>query len=143
MLNSTNRSGNGSSFDLPTGLLALTPFILLLAVVAAVSNTVLLVLIVKATCSRVQNTTNIYLFSLGVAGLLESCILFTLFTIVTTGRWLFGIGICYINTTMMSTAIVSKLLFHLLISRDRYKAVRDPFEWKPYNKMAFIFSAIV
>jgi len=39
--------------------------------------------------------------------------------------------------------LVLILLTHLAISRDRYKAIRDPFNWQPGIQQAFITTAVI
>ena len=71
---------------------AFAPFILLELVVAVVSILILIALVVKASLRDVQNNTNVYLFSLGIAGLLQSFNLLTLLLTVLARKWVLGGG---------------------------------------------------
>jgi len=77
---SSSSCADGS--EIPVGTKAFAPFILLEILVAFASNTILTALIIKAR--RVQNNTNIYLFSLSTAGLMEGLVT------VIAGKWVLG-----------------------------------------------------
>ncbi len=140
-LNSSNE--DNSAEKLPDGTLLLAPIILLELMAAVVSNTLLIALIVKACIQHVQNNTNVYLLSLGVLGLLESFNLFTLFVTVSARRWVFGTAFCEINNVIVKLHLLSPLFLHFVLSRDRYKAVRDPFHWQPITKWAYVSTAVI
>ena len=136
---SSSSCADGS--EIPVGTKAFAPFILLELLVALASNIILTALIIKAR--RVWNNTNIYLFSLSIAGLMEGLVLCVLLVIVIVGKWVLGRGLCLINQFLMCILLVLILLTHLAISRDRYKAVRDPINWQPRVKQALITTAAV
>lgn len=54
-----------------------------------------------------------------------------------------GRGLCIIKQFLMYILLVLILLTHLAISRDRYKAVRDPINWQSRVKQALITTAAV
>ena len=139
MNGSTNSCSDDGEF--PVGTKAFVPFLLLEFLVAAGSNVVLMTLVIKAR--RVQNNTNVYLFSLSLAGLIASLILFMLLVTVLAGKWVLGIVFCVVNRFSISTLVSLFLLIHLAISRDRYKAVRDPFNWHPRTSKTWIITFVI
>ncbi len=141
--NASGGDGSPTSEFLPDSVTAFAPLVLIELVAAVVSNTLLIALIVKASLEQVQNNTNIYLFSLGILGLIESFNLFTLFVTVSARRWVFGSALCYINNGIMNLHLFCPLFLHFVISRDRYKAVRDPFHWQPMSKWSYISTVVI
>ena len=139
MNGSTNTCFDDGKF--PVGTKAFVPFLLLEFLVTAGSNVVLMTLVIKAR--RVQNNTNVYLFSLSLAGLIASLILFMLLVTVLAGRWVLGIAFCVINRFSISILMSLFLLIHLAISRDRYKAVRDPFNWHPRTCKTLVITFVI
>ena len=127
--------------EFPVVTKTFVPFLLLEFLVAAGSNVVLMTLIIKAR--KVQNNTNIYLFSLSLAGLIASLILFMLLVTVIAGKWVLGRAFCVINRFSISILLSSFLLIHLAISRDRYKAVRDPFNWHPRTSKTLVITSVI
>lgn len=136
---SSSSCADGS--EIPVGTKAFAPFILLELLVAFASNIILTALIIKA--QRVQNNTNIYLFSLSIAGLMEGLVLFVLLVTVIAGKWVLGRDLCIINQFLMYILLVLILLTHLATSRDRYTTVRDPINWQSRVKQALITTAAV
>ena len=139
MNGSTNSCSDDGEF--PVGTKAFVPFLLLEFLVAVGSNVVLMTLVIKAR--KVQNNTNVYLFSLSLAGLIASLILFMLFVTVLAGKWVLGIAFCVINRFSISILISLFLLIHLAISRDRYKAVQDPFNWHPRTSKTVVITVFI
>ena len=127
--------------EFPVVTKTFVPFLLLEFLVAAGSNVVLMTLVIKAR--KVQNNTNIYLFSLSLAGLIASLILFMLLVTVIAGKWVLGRAFCVINRFSISILLSSFLLIHLAISRDRYKAVRDPFNWHPRTSKTLVITSVI
>ena len=127
--------------EFPVATKTFVPFLLLEFLVAAGSNMVLMTLVIKAR--KVQNNTNIYLFSLSLAGLIASLILFMLLVTVVAGKWVLGRAFCVINRFSISILLSSFLLIHLAISRDRYKAVRDPFNWYPRPSKTLVITSVI
>ena len=129
------------SFILPRGIEGYAPILLVEFIISLVSNVFLMALILKAR--KVQNNTNIYLFSVCVAGLFEAFNLFMLLITVTARRWLFGSAMCAMSSFILLLTLFTLILLHLCISRDRYKAVSDPFHWQPKTKYSYINSVAI
>lgn len=128
--------------ELPFGIEAVAPIILLEFVTVVVCNLILMALVIKAR--KVNNNTNIYLFSLSVCGLLESINLLSLTVAVFARKWVFGRELCYINDFILRLTYFPVLLTHALVSRDRYKAIKDPLNyWKVSTKRTYILNAFV
>lgn len=136
-------NGSSSSELLPGSISSFAPVALLELVAAAVSNILLIALIVKASLRHVQNNTNIYLLSFGILGLIQSFNIFTLFVTVSARKWIFGPVLCGVSVFTMKLHLFSPLFLHLMLSRDRYKAVRDPFNWQPKSRLAYISTTII
>ena len=125
--------------ELPFGVEAFAPVLLLEFITVVVCNLILMALIIKAR--KVNNNTNTYLFSLSISGLLESINLFSLTVTVFTRRWVFGRELCYINDLLFRLTYFPILLTHALVSRDRYKAIKDPLNyWKVSTKKTYILN---
>ena len=138
---SNDSSGSLSSYHLPRGIEAFAPLILFEFVVAAVSNIILIVLILKAR--KVQSNTNVYLFSLSIAGLVASFSLFVALVTTIARRWVFGSVFCTINTVPLTLNLFLVSMIHLAISRDRYNAVKDPLHWQYHSNRAYIYTTII
>ena len=129
------------SFILPRGIEGYAPIILVEFIISLISNVILMALILKAR--KVQNNTNIYLFSVCIAGLFEAFNLFMLLITVTARRWVLGSAMCAINSFILLLTLFTLILLHLCISRDRYKAVSDPFHWQPKTKYSYVYSVVI
>lgn len=130
------------TIELPLGIEAFAPLLFIELLIMVPCNLALMALVIKAR--KVNNNTNIYLFSLAISGLLKSVILFNLMVVVFTRRWIFGREMCYINDFLFRLAIFPILLIHALVSRDRYNAIRDPLNhWKVSTKKTYVLSFTV
>ena len=138
--NSSTAATVSSPFILPRGITAFAPFVLIMFVTAAASNVILMALIIKA--KKVQNNTNIYLFSLSVAGLLKTVNLLSLLVTVIARTWILGTVFCSVTSATHTASLFSVLTIHMFINRDRYKAVRDPFKWQPKSNWTFVYTAV-
>ena len=138
--NSSTATTVTSHFILPTGTTAFAPLVLIMFVAAAASNVILMVLIIKA--KKVQNNNNIYLFSLGVAGLLKTANLLALLVTVIARSWKLGSAFCSVTSAIHTALLFSVLTIHTFISRDRYKAVSDPFKWQPKSYWTYVCTAV-
>ena len=128
--------------ELPFGIEAFAPFLLLELIIVVTCNLVLMALVIKAR--KVNNNTNIYLFSLSICGLLQGINLFTLMVVVFARHWVFGRGMCYVNDFLLRLTFFPVLLTHALVSRDRYKAIKDPLNyWKVSTKKTYILNITV
>lgn len=144
--NGTEREGTEdprlSAIELPFGIEAYAPVLLIELITVVICNLILMALVIKAR--KVNNNTNIYLFSLSLCGLLESLNLFSLMVVVFARRWVFGIELCYVNDFVFRLTFFPILVTHALISRDRYKAIRDPHNyWKVSTKKTYILNFAV
>ena len=91
-----------------------------------------------------NNNTNIYLFSLSLSSLLFTINLFSLMVTVFARQWILGQDFCYINDFIYHLSFSPILPIHALISRERYKVIKDPLKYsKASTKKAYILNAIV
>ena len=141
--NSTTRGTDAATtVELPFGIETFAPILMLELIMVVICNLVLMALVIKAR--KVNNNTNIYLFSLSMSSLLESIGLFTLTVTVFTRRWLFGRELCYVNDFLFRLTFFPILPTHALVSRDRYKAIKDPLNyWKVSTKKTYVLISIV
>ena len=144
--NSTQEEGtevtSHPAVELPFGIQALAPALLLELATVVACNLILMALVIKAR--KVNNNTNIYLFSLSVCGLLRSLNLFTLMVAVFARKWVFGRELCYLNDFLLRLSFFPILPTHALVSRDRYKAIRDPLNyWKVSTRKTYVLNFIV
>ncbi len=129
-------------FDQAQITLIFLPLVIAIFVIGLVFNTLLILLICKAR--RVNNTTNIYLFSLGITGLMRTFIAFTLIVILAARDWVLGKGICFINLILARLIFGSNALLFLAMSHDRYRAVKYPFaSWKLKIYTAIIINIFI
>ena len=144
-------SGNMSSLvngsdDITTSLvveiMVFTPLVLAILLVALVSNSILLALIFKT--SKVNSNTNIYLFSIGLIGLIGCFNTFTLLVTLFARRWVLGTALCIFNDFTFRITIPAVPLLHVVLSYDRYKAVLYPLTyWKKKRKTAILVSVFL
>ena len=136
---------NGSD-DITTSLvleiIVFTPFVLAILLVAIVSNLILLALIFKT--SKVNSNTNIYLFSIGLIGLIGCFNTFTLLVTLFARKWVLGTALCIFNNFAFRLTIPAVPLLHVVLSYDRYKAVLYPLTyWKKKRKTAILVSVFL
>lgn len=136
-----NSSTSAHDFGIQTAAVAFAPFFLIELLVAVVSNIILLVLIARAR--KVINSTNVYLLSLAIKGLIESVVVFNILVTVLARRWIFGPVYCAVSAVSVVTISLVSVLIHLALSRDRYKAVKNPLKKKRSLKSSFIVTALV
>lgn len=128
--------------ELPFGIEAFAPILMFELITVATCNLVLMALVIKAR--KVNNNTNIHLFSLSLSSLLQSINLFFLMVTVFSRRWLLGKEFCYINDFMFQLSFFPIRPIHALISRERYKVIKDPLKYsKMSTKRAYILNIIV
>ncbi len=141
--NSTVTDSDASTTaKLPFGIEALAPILVLELITVVTCNLVLMALVIKAR--KVNNNTNIYLFSLSLSSLLYSVNLFSLVTTVFARQWILGREFCYINGFIFHLSYFPVLPIHALISRERYKVIKDPLKYsKASTKKAYISNVIV
>ncbi len=122
--------------------LMLVPFASLVFVIGLVSNILLLTLICKAR--KVNNNTNVYLFSLGMTGLMRTFSAFILTVTLAAGDWVLGKGICSINQMFMKILAGASTFLFLAMSHDRYRAVKYPFTyWKVKRYITIIINIAI
>ena len=136
---------NGSD-DIATSLVSeiivLAPFVLAIFLVALVFNLILLALLFKT--SKVNSNTNIYLFSIGLFGLIGCFNTFALLVTLIAKRWVLGTALCIFNDFMFRITIPALPLLHVVISHDRYKAVCYPLTyWKKKRKNVILVSVFL
>lgn len=138
----TTTSDATTTVELPFGIEILAPILMFVLATVVTCNLVLMALVIKAR--KVNNKTNIYLFSLSTSSLLESVSLFSLMITVFARRWIFGREFCYINDFIFRLSVFPILPIHALVSRDRYKAVKNPVDyWRVSTKKTYILNIIV
>ncbi len=121
--------------------LLLFPLAFAVFVLGLVFNTLLLVLICKAC--KVNNNTIVYLFSLGITGLMRTFVAFTLIVTLAVDDWVLGKGICSINQMFSKLLFGASLLF-LGMSHDRYRAVKYSFTyWKVKRHITIIINIVI
>ena len=137
--------GNDSStlaYELPAlAVIALFPAFLIELVVALISNTLLLALLVKAR--RVQSNTNIFLSSMVASNMLSLVPVLAMVIVLVKRRWILGEGICEVSRFFVTAIQFPNLMLHVCISRDRYYAVLRFFEWTPYTRRTYLYVALV
>ena len=131
----------GDDDRLLKGVLAFAPIIAIELLVAVISNTILLALVILACVHKHNNNINIYLFSLSIAGFMGAFSLFCLFTLIVSQRWVLGSAMCVLNWFMTNLTNLVYLVLYLIISRDKYKVVKG--NSRPDKKRAYVRSAIV
>ena len=128
--------------ELPFVIEIFAPLLLLELITVVTCNLVLMALVIKAR--KVNNNTNIYLFSLSLSSLLFSVNLFSLMATVFARQWILGHDFCYINNFIYNISFTTILPIHTLISRERYKVIKDPLKYsKASTKKAYISNAII
>ena len=109
--------------------LIFVPLVFTVFMIGPAFNSLLLVLICKAR--KVNNNTNVYLFSLRITGLMRAFTAFTLIVTLAADDWVLGKGICSINQMFSKLLFNASALLFLAMSHDRYRAVKYPFTyWK-------------
>ena len=145
--NSSNFSttANGSTLLqlLPIGAVAFAPFLLLELVVAIVSNAILLALVILACAKKLNNNINIYLFSLAIGGLIGAFNIFCVLALVAARRWALSFTICNVSYYLVNVYHIFFLFIYLAISRDKLKAVKDPFHGRSTKKRAYKTSVAI
>ena len=123
-------------------ILVFLPLSIAVFVIGLAFNTLLLVLICKA--GKVNNNTNVYLFSLGITGLMRTFVAFTLIVTLAARDWVLGKGICSINLMLAKILIGTSALIFLAMSHDRYRAVKYPFTyWKVKRHITIIINIVI
>ena len=131
-----------TTIELPFGIETFAPILMLELITVVTCNLVLMALVIKAR--KVNNNTNIYLFSLSFSSLLQSINLLCLMITVVARQWIFGREFCYINDFIFRLSFFPILPFHALVSRERYKVIKDPLKYsKASTKKAYIWNIIV
>ena len=139
--NCSDLQNNTEPIKLPNGVEAFTPFFLCLLIVTVACNITLMALILKAC--KVNNSINIYLFWLSVGGLLQSLSIVLLVGVTITRIWVFGPAMCIINKYVLLVTNSLLQILHLIISRDRYKAIKNPLTSHKKTKQAYKYSAVL
>ncbi len=120
----------------------IVPFASFVFLVGLVFNILLLVLICKA--HKVNNNTNVYLFSLGITGLMRTFTAFTLIVTLAARDWVLGKEICSINQMFSKILSGASALIFLAMSHDRYRAVKYPFTyWKVKRRITIIINIVI
>ena len=127
---------------LPLGVVALAPVIFIELVAAALSNTILLALVILACAHKTNNNINIYLFSLSVAGLMGTFNIFCTFLLVLARTWILDTTMCILNLVMFHISNFLLIMLYLIISRDKYIIVRNSLLTRPSKKRAYILSVV-
>ncbi len=123
-------------------ILVFLPLSIAVFVIGLAFNTLLLVLICKA--GKVNNNTNVYLFSLGITGLMRTFVAFTLIVTLAARDWVLGKGICSINLILAKLLAGTSTLIFLAMSHDRYRAVKYPFTyWKVKRQITIIINIVI
>ena len=131
-----------TTVELPFGIEAFAPILMFELITVVTCNLVLMALVIKAR--KVNNNTNIYLFSLSLSSLLQSINLFCLMITVFARQWAFGREFCYINDFIFRLSFFPTLPIHALVSRERYKVTKDPLKYsKASTKKAYTLNIIV
>ena len=136
-----NTSSGSVSFELPIAVTAFTPFLFLELIIGLGSNSILLMLSMRA--AKTKSNIGIYLVSLAITGLMWSFNIFTLLSLVIGQTWVLGRYVCAANWYILSVAHAASLLLHLVLSYDLMKLVRSPFNWQSNAKRACIYSGII
>ena len=128
--------------ELPLGIWTFAPFLIFELVAVVTCNLILMALVIKAR--KVNNNTNIYLFSLSLSSLLESINLFTLVITIFARRWILGRELCYVNDFIFRIGVFPIFPINALVSRDRFKAIKDPLNyWKVSTKKTYMLNVLV
>ncbi len=118
------------------------PIIFLVLMIGLVFNTLLLVLIWKTR--KVNNNTNVYLFSLAIIGLMRIFPAFNLMVTLVARNWVLGKEICFINQFLMRliTGITTPTI--LAMSYDRYITMKHPFRYyRKSRKRTFTIVSLI
>ena len=127
---------------LPIGAVAFAPVLLLELVAAVVSNIILLALVILACVHKLNNNINIYLFSLGLNGLLGAFTVFCLLTVTIARRWILGRFTCILNWFTFNVSYIFYFMIYVIISRDKYVIVKDV-SLRPNKKRAYLLSTVI
>ena len=128
--------------ELPYGIEAFAPVLMFELITVVMCNLALMALVIKAR--KVNNNTNIYLFSLSLSSLLQSVNLFSLMITVFARQWILGMEFCYTNDFIFRLSFFPILPIHALISRERYKVIKDPLKYsRASTKKAYMLNIII
>ena len=116
--------------------------IILAEIVIGVPATVVLISLVFKARSELTNT-NVYLASLSASSFLQLVTAVLLFVMLIGQRWMLGNSVCALNAGIMAGGPLISLCCHLMIVRDKYKAVKHPSEWRwMKSKKAYVSTAL-
>ncbi len=127
--------------EVPLVAFLFEPFLLVVFIVGIVSNTLLLLLICKTY--KVINSTNIYLFSLGLTYLLRCIYVMGLMVTLAAREWILGGVICSINQLLYRMTINLTAVIYFAIARDRYQAVIYPLSYCRVKKRNAVITSLV
>ena len=117
--------------------------IILLEFVVGVPATIVLLLLVFKSRSALTNT-NVYLASLSFSSFLQLMTAVLLFVMLICQKWLLGNVMCSLTAGTIAGGPLVSLLCHLLIVRDKYKAVKNPSEWRwMKSKKAYVSTVFI
>lgn len=127
---------------LPIGIVAFAPVIFAELLAAAISNMILLALVILACVNKHNNNINIYLFSLSIGGLMGTFTIFCTLLLVLARTWILGRAMCVVNFITFATSNFLFIILYVIISRDKYIVARDSLFTRPSKKRAYVLSVV-